>query len=76
MRDTPCEDFDNLWEAALSYGDKAQIGHDFWLTRNGHGAGFWDGDYGDYGDAITQVVKDNFFGCDLCVNDDGQVEFI
>ena len=19
-------------------------GHDFWLTRNGHGAGFWDGD--------------------------------
>ncbi len=22
---------------------KAQAGHDFWLTRNGHGAGFWDG---------------------------------
>lgn len=21
--------------------------HDFWLTRNGHGAGFWDGDW-DY----------------------------
>ena len=21
------------------------IGHDFWLTRNHHGAGFWDGDY-------------------------------
>lgn len=20
----------------------AQCGHDFWLTRNGHGAGFWD----------------------------------
>lgn len=20
-----------------------QAGHDFWLTRNGHGAGFWDG---------------------------------
>lgn len=20
-------------------------GHDFWLTRNGHGAGYWDGDY-------------------------------
>lgn len=19
-----------------------QFGHDFWLTRNGHGAGFWD----------------------------------
>lgn len=22
--------------------DKSQIGHDFWLTRNHHGAGFWD----------------------------------
>lgn len=25
--------------------DKAQAGHDFWLTRNRHGAGFWDGDW-------------------------------
>jgi hypothetical protein len=23
-------------------GTLAQMGHDFWLTRNGHGAGFWD----------------------------------
>lgn len=22
-----------------------QAGHDFWLTRNGHGSGFWDGDW-------------------------------
>lgn len=22
-----------------------QIGHDFWLTRAGHGCGFWDGDW-------------------------------
>lgn len=22
--------------------DCSQLGHDFWLTRNGHGAGFWD----------------------------------
>jgi hypothetical protein len=26
-------------------GDYGQAGHDFWLTRNGHGAGFWDGDW-------------------------------
>ena len=25
--------------------DEAHCGHDFWLTRNGHGAGFWDRDY-------------------------------
>lgn len=23
------------------------FGHDLWLTRNGHGAGFWDGDWED-----------------------------
>ena len=26
-------------------GDASQNAHDFWLTRNGHGAGFWDRDY-------------------------------
>src|SRR6267142_5549151 len=25
--------------------DGDRIAHDFWLTRNRHGAGFWDGDY-------------------------------
>lgn len=29
----------------LGYGSE-QIGHDYWLTRNGHGAGFWDRYYG------------------------------
>lgn len=26
--------------------DWGSAGHDFWLTRNGHGAGFWDRYYG------------------------------
>lgn len=26
-----------------------QAGHDFWLSRNGHGAGFWDRDPPEYG---------------------------
>jgi len=26
-------------------GSDAQNGHDFWLTRNGHGAGYWDRGY-------------------------------
>lgn len=25
--------------------DPEQAGYDFWFTRNGHGAGFWDGDW-------------------------------
>ena len=30
--------------------DMSQAGHDFWLTRNGHGAGFWDRDEEVYGE--------------------------
>jgi len=26
----------------LTQFDPTQIGHDLWLTRNGHGTGFWD----------------------------------
>jgi hypothetical protein len=35
------------------------VAHKFWLTRNGHGAGFWDGDYGkELGDALTKLSKE------------------
>jgi len=35
-----------------------QIGHDFWLTRNGHGAGFWDGQWWESaGRALTEASK-------------------
>lgn len=36
------------WSTIMSSGrrDAARhAGHDFWLNRNGHGAGFWDGDW-------------------------------
>lgn len=33
-------------------------GHDFWLTRAGHGAGFWDGDLPEeLGERLTQASK-------------------
>lgn len=38
------------------WGLAAQIGHDFWLTRNRHGAGFWDGDWRD-GDELTEIAQ-------------------
>ena len=42
-------------------GNYAQAGHDFWLTRNGHGVGFWDGDWTeDAGDRLT--VASTAFG--------------
>ena len=32
-------------------------GHDFWLTRNGHGAGFWGRGLGELGDMLTDACK-------------------
>jgi len=49
--------------------DEARAGHDFWLTRNGHGAGFWDGDWGDFGDALS-AAADKFGTVDLFIDDD------
>jgi hypothetical protein len=38
---------------------EAQAGHDFWLTRNHHGAGFWDryssGEGYDLGQKLTEL---------------------
>lgn len=58
-----------------SIGDRqaAMAGHDFWLTRNGHGAGFWDGDWPeDVGETLTRAAK-AFGQADLYVGDDGKV---
>jgi len=45
--------------------DHASIGHDFWLTRNGHGAGFWDGDYPEpQAERLTESAE-KFGNCDL-----------
>lgn len=38
--------------------DEADIGHDFWLTRNGHGAGFWDRGYDKLvGESLTKIAE-------------------
>lgn len=41
------------------YAERAagQAGHDFWLTRNGHGAGFWDRGLGGLGDQLTEACR-------------------
>lgn len=39
---------DAIIVANVEYGqDDSRIGRDLWLTTQGHGAGYWDGDYGD-----------------------------
>ena len=44
-----------LDQARECYGD-SRIAYDFWLTRQGHGAGFWDGDYRGIGDQLTDIT--------------------
>lgn len=51
----------------------AMAGHDFWLNRNGHGAGFWDGDWPEpHATALDNAAR-SFFEFDLYVGDDGKV---
>lgn len=55
--------------------DDEQAGHDFWLTRNGHGAGFWDGDWPDVvGEALTKAAE-AFGELWPYVGDDGLIYF-
>lgn len=58
----------------------AQAGHDFWLTRNGHGAGFGDGDWltapydlSESAEAQLEAASEAFGTFDLVVGDDGQI---
>lgn len=68
-----CEAFynDNKETLLKANSDFSQHGHDFWLTHNGHGVGFWDRGYRKeisnaltkaayaYGDAYLYVGDDN-----------------
>lgn len=55
------------------FKDATDIAHDFWLTRNGHGAGFWDGDYPEaMGERLTASAQ-SFGECYPYVGDDGKV---
>lgn len=52
--------------------ERIRAGRDFWLTRNGHGAGFWDGNWPEHGDELTALAE-QFKSVDLFVGDDGLV---
>jgi hypothetical protein len=50
-----------------------RLGHDFSLTRNGHGAGFWDGDWpDDEGEELSKIAR-GFGEFTLYVGDDGLI---
>jgi hypothetical protein len=55
-------------DADASYGDE-YAGHDFWLTRCGHGAGFWGRGLGSIGDQLTNAAH-AYGDVDLYIGDD------
>lgn len=64
-----CEAFVNANLADLARIDASQAGHDFWMSRNGHGAGFWDRGHGEVGNRLHKAAK--VYGSqDLYVGDD------
>lgn len=72
-----CEDFRAANMADLVDWDDAQAGHDFWLTRNHHGAGFWDRGFGtpESRERLTRAAEAHG-SCDLCVGDTGQIHIL
>lgn len=70
----------DLAEHAPEYSDE-RFGHDLWLTRNGHGAGYRDrkelettpdGSIYSLGDNLS-AMADHLGPCELYVGDDGLV---
>jgi hypothetical protein len=73
-----CAEFQTAHAALLGeayetegYSDM-QAGHDFWLTRCGHGAGFWDRGLGDLGRKLTDAAH-SAGNVDLYIGDDGLI---
>lgn len=81
-----CADFQQSFGQYIE-GREARAGHDFWLTRNGHGAGFWDGDWeqpyphtstlltpkwSTLGHFLTAMSKP-YGSFDLYIGDDGMI---
>lgn len=69
-----CADFQDRYAAMLdnAYGeggiDSERAGHNFWLSRNGHGAGFFDDNLDDLQEAAKSYGE--FY---LYVGDDGEI---
>jgi hypothetical protein len=61
---------------AIAESDGSEVmdcaGHDLWLTRNGHGTGFWDRGVGDVGDKLADAAR-SLGESTMYVGDDGKL---
>ena len=56
---------------ASNHSCDARAGHDFWLTRNGHGVGFWDGDWQEPAASKLTAAAKAFGEYDITATGDG-----
>lgn len=63
---------DAVSEASQLYGAD-HAGHDFALTRNGHGAGYWDGDLPAALGEVLSAAAQAAGPCEVYLGDDGLV---
>lgn len=62
----------NHRDLAAASVDAEQAGHDFYLTRNRHGAGFWDRGNGATGDRLADAAR-VWGSSELYAGDDGKL---
>jgi len=83
-------EFDKLQELVTQFISHAQVSpivqqwdrqqylqamHDLFLTRNGHGAGFWDGDWPEAEGKILRAAAKSFGESQPYIGDDGLIYF-
>ena len=73
MEETATDFLQAQWVWLHSCDDLSDAGHDFHLTRNNHGAGFWDGDWGELGDRLTEAAE-AYGGCEVHQFEDGSLD--
>lgn len=54
---TDIKSFMNKAGSLVDEMEPFQVGHDLWLTRNGHGAGFFDRGLGEVGDKLSDIAR-------------------
>jgi hypothetical protein len=72
--ESDCESFLSEWSVTVEAAGLSieQAGHDFWLSRNGHGAGFFDRGCGELGDKLQDAAR-CYGQVDLYMGDDGLI---
>lgn len=64
---------ENCTHYSREYSVTEYAGHDFWLTRNGHGCGFWDGDWQEPAATTLTNAARACGEVNLYVGDDGMI---